>query len=312
MSKTKKTLYSHRWKEDNLELIVQEIKERIAKEGNKPHVTVDRQLQILDEMLQFDFGRFLIQNKGLNGEWTDYFLCYPDRGKITHKNNRGEPFTPMEKAFLERFPTFVRNQVRFKVELEVTQKYLKEGGKYCAIPCGLMGELLYLDYGKLKKFELIGIDLDPDALDQAKALASKMNLLNHCRLIQEDAWSLKIAEEFDLVISNGLNVYVPEDEKVTALYRTFFKSLKKGGVFVTYMLPPPPKLVPRSEWKQLDLNYDDFLLEYIVRKDIVRGKFRNFRTDEKTKNQLQEAGFNKIEVIEDKVGIVSLFIAHKS
>jgi chemotaxis methyl-accepting protein methylase len=39
-------------------------------------------------------------------------------------------------------------------------------------------------------------------------------------------------EEFDLISSNGLNIYVKDKEQVIALYQKFFDALKPGGTLV--------------------------------------------------------------------------------
>lgn len=51
---------------------------------------VKYQLELLEQLSQFDFGRYLLQNQGINGYWSHYMLTYPWEGRQTGKNNRGE------------------------------------------------------------------------------------------------------------------------------------------------------------------------------------------------------------------------------
>ncbi|HJO56730.1 MAG TPA: ornithine--oxo-acid transaminase, partial [Nitrospinaceae bacterium] len=53
----------------DLEMLHQTMRSRIQSVGDKDHVSVDQQLQLLDEMMGFELGRFLVKNKGVNGHW---------------------------------------------------------------------------------------------------------------------------------------------------------------------------------------------------------------------------------------------------
>lgn len=63
---------SHGQGSESLADAIKQLKARILAGGDKPHVSVDRQLKVVDELSQFPFGRFLLQNRGWNGCWTDY------------------------------------------------------------------------------------------------------------------------------------------------------------------------------------------------------------------------------------------------
>lgn len=99
-----------------------------------------------------------------------------------------------------------------------------------------MGELLYLNYSAVRDFRLVGIDIDKDALAGAKALAQSLKLHKNVELLEKDGWRLGLKNEFDLISSNGLNIYEPDTNKVTELYRQFYLALKQGGKLVTSFL----------------------------------------------------------------------------
>jgi hypothetical protein len=75
---------------------------------------------------------------------------------------------------------------------------------------------------------------------------------------------LPFEDEFTLLISNGLNVYEPDDEKVTELYQQFFKALMLGGILVTSFLTPSPNIDPNYEWDMSQINSEDLLLSKII------------------------------------------------
>jgi len=52
---------------------------------------VEQQLEILKELTNFELGRFLIVNRGLNGHWTDYILKHLQKEKISGLNSDGIP-----------------------------------------------------------------------------------------------------------------------------------------------------------------------------------------------------------------------------
>jgi len=133
-------------------------------------------------------------------------------------------------------------QQRFEIFLMENQKHVKDNVKLCSIPCGMTGELLYLDYKDVENFYLIGIDYDSNAIHAAKLLAKQKCLLKFIKLIRQGAWDLNAQEEFDLISSNGLNIYEANDNRVNQLYKNFFTGLKLGGKLVTSFLIPPPSI----------------------------------------------------------------------
>jgi len=304
-------LISHAISPEAIETTLQKIRERIRQQGDKPHFTVSQQLETLDQLSQFDFGRYLLQNQGINGYWTHYMLTHPWFGRKTGKNNCGESLTNLENFLLDCAPTMLATQQRFEIFLRENQKQVKNNAKLACIPCGMMGELLYLNFKDIDNIHLIGIDYDTNTLKDAQTLAEQQSALPFVELIQQDAWRLIFQDEFDLISSNGLNIYEPDDEKVTELYRQFYKSLKRGGKLVTSFLTYPPTLTNQCEWDMSKINQNDLLLQKTIFVDIIEAKWQCFRSTEQTKSQLESVGYSDIQFIYDEAKMFPTVVAYK-
>lgn len=285
------TLISHGHQSTDIIQIVAELRERIRKEGDKPDITVARQLEILDSLTKFSLGVFLLLNKGLNGFWTHYLLTYPSTKQLNTEKTKNS----IESFMLERAPAVLATRQRYSFFLEENQKVVANNKKLACIPSGMMGELLNLNYEGVENIELFGIDYDSETLEQARAFSNEKGLSSITKLMKANAWDLEFINEFDLISSNGLNIYEPQDEKVTQLYAIFFKALKPGGKLVTSFLTYPPIFKDKSEWKVENVNKEDLLLQKVIFVDIIGAKWQCFRTTEKTKQQLQSVGFEKIQ-----------------
>ena len=190
-------LISHVISPESLEHTIQKITGRIEQQGDKAYATVMRQLELLAQLTQFDSGRYLLKNQGINGYWTHYILTHPWFGRKTEKNNRGEPLTELESFLLNRAPITLATQERFEIFLKENQKQVKNNAKLACIPCGMMGELLYLNYKNVDNIYLTGIDYDSDTLNDAQRLAEQQGVLPFVKLIHQDAWHLSFQDEFD-------------------------------------------------------------------------------------------------------------------
>ncbi|KTD20908.1 Exported protein [Legionella lansingensis] len=307
----KEGLISHRSVATNLQDTISAISERIKECGDKEHVTVAEQLNILHELSEFEFGQFLLQNQGVNGYWTHYMLTHPWFGRKTGKNNRGMPFTVLERFILDRGPIMLATQQRFAIFLRENQKAVHNGAKLASIPCGLMGELLYLNFKNIDQIELVGLDYDPQTLEDAQDLAKKQRVSQFATFIQKDAWHINLHNEFDLISSNGLNIYEPDKDRVVNLYRQFHTALKPGGKLVTSFLSYPPHAHHNSEWLLEKINPKDLLLERIIFADIIHAKFQCFSSTQETEEQLQLAGFKRIRFYFDECHIFPTVVAEK-
>lgn len=286
-----------------LEERIDAIKLRIRQTGDIPGASVDRQLELLDEMARFDLGRFLLVNRGLNAEWTHRVVTYVP-GTIAAGS--------LEHDVFEKLPATLATRERFGVFRNELQVLLRPGCVMASVPCGVMGELLLLDYTQHPDVKLTGIDLDEEALAGATALASQRGLSERVSFHCEDAWRSAGSGEFDVVTSNGLNIYEPDDARVTALYRVLFDMLKPGGALVSSFLTPPPALSPQSPWNPEAIDQNALALQHLLLVRIVEAKWNAFRTHAETARQLEEAGFEDIRFVDDRAGMFPTVVARKA
>lgn len=287
------------------------ITSNIQNRGDLPYVTMERQLELVQQLCEFDLGRFLIERKGLNGFWTHYIISHPTKGRTTGLNQYNMPFPPLEDFFLNKAPTCLATQSRFAIFKSLTQEYLQEGGSYASIPCGLMGDLIELDYTKFSEIHLYGIDLDPESLIEAKAYAEKRGIAKNCTFLKQNAWDLNIGQKLDLIVSNGLNIYEPDEEKVIELYQGFYNCLKPGGVLITSFLTQPSIPGKQSGWLLENVNIQDAMLQKIIFADILSVKWQTYRTEDAIKLELKRAGFSDIEFFYDVAHIFPTVVAKK-
>lgn len=301
--------YTHAKTHTSFSKTIKDLKEKITQRGDLPHVSAKKLLDTVEDLASFPLGRFFLERKGANGFWTDYIINHPNQKTSTNSENK--LFSPVEHFILNKCPLSIATQERFKIFQTVIQKSLKEEMVLASIPCGVMRDLLSLDFSNLSKFSIIGVDLDKQSLSLAKKLAKEKKLENHTKLIQADAWHLTTDREIDLITSNGLNVYITDNQQVINLYKKFHSLLKKDGILVIGFLTHPPENTDQSEWILDGLPPEDMLMEKILFQDILESKWRNFRTSNEVYGDFSNAGFSDVQIIYDKHRIFPTVIARK-
>ena len=274
------------------------IKQRIKQLAN-PLLPVDEELKLLDELSQFPLGQFLLANKGLNGYWTAYAILTAPKKDDLH---------PLEDWLVNRSPGFIATQQRFAIFQDILKRLIKNNMNLASIPCGLMDDLLTLDYSAYDGCHLTGIDLDSESLDLACNNA-KTHCIKNISVHKRDAWDLNINKEFDVITSNGLNIYEQNDERVVNLYKQFHQSLKKTGYLLTSFITPPPSKSIESPWKIS--NSEDLLKQVAIFSDILQVGWNCFRTEQETCLQLEAAGFKVEKIIYDEQCIFPTVLAKK-
>lgn len=290
---------------------IEDITNKIKQRGDLPYISVTRQLELLHDLSRFEFGRFLVQRGGLNGYWTNYVIHHPQQGRLTGLNSDNQPFTRLELFLLDQAPTCLATQQRFEIFKKEIQNRLHNGISLASIPCGLSADLLDLDFSQVSDFSIFGIDIDPDSLNQSQQRAKNLGMTTSCQFIQRDAWDLGYAEKFDIIASNGLSIYEPDNKRVVELYHQFFLALKPNGCLVTSFLTPPSISGRKSEWDVTAVNSEHALLQKIIFSDILECKWQAFRSEELVRSQLLEAGFIEIEIFYDRARIFPTVVAKK-
>lgn len=291
-------LISHQ-KNSPLQAIVKESQERLQK-APKLTLSLEQELAMLDQLTKFELGKFLLVSKGLNGYWTQYSILKGKKKRNLH---------PLEYWILNHAPVFRATQQRYKIFQKAITKQLAPNTRIASIPGGLMDVLLSLDYTKTNNVEIIGIDLDPESVQQAKENVKQYGLKNKISFQTKNAWDLKLTEELDLITSNGLNIYEPNDEKVVQLYQEFYKALRPGGWLIISFLTPPPALDPNSPW--INYNPEDVKKQKALFTDVIGIHWQSFRSEQKTREQLEKAGFKIQEIIYDDSKMFPTVVAQR-
>ena len=264
------------------------------------------EMKFIEALSQSELGKFLMCCGGLNGYWTDYLVKYPER-----KTNDDVPLPEINDFLLNDAPSCLATQQRYQIFKTEIRKRLRDDISLATVPCGLMGELLDLDYSGYQNILLTGIDTDTESLQHAYTIASELGLEKNCHLLNKNAWALDIHYEFDILISNGLNIYEYDDDKTIALYREFFEALKPGGILITSFLTPPPTIDRQSSWDMSQIDPHDLRKQKILFVDILEAKWQAYRTESEIQDQLETAGFTNCEIIYDKARIFPTIVAKK-
>lgn len=283
---------------------LEEIIKRLQKDSNLA-LPLEQEIEILNQLNQFDLGRSLLRTGGVNGYWISYII---NKGFGKHLDN------PLEYWLLNSCPIVLATQERFNIFQRQLQSYLKDNIVLASIPCGVMDDLLMLDYSNINKATLVGVDLDRDALDLARENAKKRSISNvDIMFAQEDAWDLSTNNKYDVITSNGLNIYEPDEEKIVALYKQFYNALKPEGVLITSFFTPSPKMSKDSPWR--DYVEKDMLMQRAVFGDVVQAVWQTKRSVYMTAQQmescLEKAGFEVLKVIYDKQAMFPAIVAKK-
>jgi SAM-dependent methyltransferase len=284
-------------KESDQQLNMSAIIKRLTTSTNLT-LPLAEELTLLDELSDFELGRSLLVNKALSGRWTSYIIV--DAPSKDLKN-------PLEHWMVHDAPAVKATRERFYIFEDQIQKYTNQGMTLASIPCGTMNDLLLADLPQDVKF--VGIDLDPESLELAKKNALARNRESASDFIQKNAWHLGTSSAYDIITSNGLNIYEPDDDKVVELYKQFAIALKPRGILITSFLTPPPALSKDSTWK--NFNQPDLVKQKAIFADILQVKWQSFRTELQTRQQLDKAGFDVIDVIYDQQGMFPTIVARK-
>ncbi|MBP2478403.1 SAM-dependent methyltransferase [Crossiella equi] len=276
------------------------------RESDRLVLPLEESLELLDRLREFELGRFLLHNQGLNGFWTAYIFRHP----------QGAPGScPTEDWLLNRsLLSGARERFhRFKATIA---RHVTDGAVLASIPCGLMDDLLEQDYSGVRDVRVVGMDIDPESLALAKENAESRGLGALCEFGERDAWDLGRTAEFDLLVSNGLNMYESDPDRLRLLYRNFAQALKPGGSLLLSFLtpPPPPPWVDESrvqEWDKYGIEVADLQRELALFGDIVQAKYLNFTPEAEVRQMLAEAGLVIESVDYSATGVLPIITARK-
>ena len=292
-----------------LEQAIENLKNRFSSKGFSSHITFDEVCFILEDLASFPLGRHILLSGGSNGMWTDYLISPQEY--LKEKGHTNLDLSVVERFFLFNSPAVLAQRELHKKLQQTAQNCIANGKTLASVPCGLMRDLLSLDYSKTNDISVVGIDIDQDSIEKSKILASSTKI-SHVKWEQQDAWNLEYENCFDFIGSVGLNMYENDKDKVIKLYKNLFKALKPGGILFTGVLTWPPYLdEEKSDWNINSIPKFDMHLETVIHRDILNIQWFNFRTLSEAKNDFQEAGFTNIKIEQDSRCIFPAIIATK-
>lgn len=286
--------------EASFEAIFEKTKERL--EGARElSISREEALWMLEQTREFDSGRYILVNKGINGYWTAYWAL--------HVLEKESIANPLEEWIVRRAPLELAVQERFKIFKREVEKRMVSGMTLASVPCGLMDDLLLADRGNAQGVKLLGIDLDEESLALARENARMRGVEADCDFLKRDAWDLGLEGECDLITSSGLNVYEPDNERVKDLYRNFYRALRPGGILVISFFTPPPALDKNSPWRDYDA--EDLRKQRGLFVDVWQVNWQVFRTEAQMREHLESAGFRVLEVIYDRQAMFPTVVAQR-
>lgn len=271
--------------------------------------TREQLLADLEVFSQCDFGRWMLIHGGWDAYWTRYVLDYVPPADPAEANS-------VELFFLTRGSGIIATRERAAIFNEVINELLVPGTVAMSVGCGYMDELLRVpNAGRAAR--LVGVDLDPEALTGAAQTAAEQGLAELCLFAEGDAWDLPSAEVtigdqatyqqlvtggIDLITSNGLNVYVEDDDATTALYRSFRRAMRPGGTLVVSAITPP------EDWDFTGVDREESrrLRGLMLICDVM---WSHYRSEATTRAELAEAGFEVADVRWDTRRIYPTFLA---
>lgn len=254
---------------------------------------------MLEELTTFELGRFFIENQGLNGKWTSYIIL--DAPSL-------QDLPPLENWIVHKAPAVVATRARFHIFQEVMSARLKDNMRVASVPCGIMEDLLRLPTKDFENISLVGLDLDEQSLLLAAKNAHDKGI-GFASFHQRDAWNLGEENAFDMLTSNGLNIYESDPARRRALFESFFKALKSGGTLVASFLTPPPALNAASPWK--DVVMQDALKQKALFVDVIGAKWQNFDMPDDITAQLEAIGYKDIQILPDPSWVMPTVVATK-
>eukprot|EP01120_Amphizonella_sp_Union-15-10_P001646 TRINITY_DN11799_c0_g1_i1.p1 TRINITY_DN11799_c0_g1~~TRINITY_DN11799_c0_g1_i1.p1 ORF type:complete len:324 (+),score=81.08 TRINITY_DN11799_c0_g1_i1:52-972(+) len=268
--------------------------------ANSLTLSLEDELRLLKELTEFELGCFILKNRGFNGHWAAHlYRHYLAKKAVDH---------PLENWLIFKCPAVTSTCERFKIFQEKIKKHAKSGSTLLSIPCGLMDDLLTIDFSHLKDLRLVGADLDKNAIIEAKNNAIQNKKEKITVFIEKNAWKLDEIEEYDIITSNGLNVYVLDENSVKQLWREYHRALKPEGILITSFLSETPFMTKNSSWKNYE--EEDLKLFNAVLTDIVAGKWFYIK-EETIRKQLENVGFTIIEIVYDPQGVWGTIVAKK-
>ena len=213
---------------------------------------------------------------------------------------------------MRTFPVFNATQQRFQIFKQEVSKFINDNINILSAPSGLMPELECQGFNKYSGVKITALDLDAKLQNMLSDKYKGTEFHGLYNLVLEDVYNISYDNEFDLVVSNGLNIYIPGYKDVEKLYRLFYSSLNTGGKLITSFLTPPPIFDTSSPWDLKFLDDDKLKLQKNVFIDVLNITWNCYMSEKTFIKLLEDVGFCNISIIWDKCKIFPTVICYKS
>ncbi len=265
----------------------------------------DAQLfSLFESMKTSEMGRFLIENRGLNGYWTELACRFPYFSE-EYKN-----LPEFDIELLTQYPLVLATQERFLLFKKEIACTVENEMAVLSAPAGTLPEFQNENYDN-KKFSITALDIDPEIEVLLKQRVQESKLKNNYHLLLQDIFEYDAKNQFDIAIANGLNIYIDDYSKVLELYNVYIKALKPGGKLITSFLTPPPSVSNPSPWKTESLELFWLQRQKNIFIDILQSTWSHFMSEDTFTGLLKEAGFKNISITWDKCRMFPMVTAIK-
>jgi SAM-dependent methyltransferase len=295
-------IITHRIDNYNVQEELEKVKARILS-GPEP----DKKIKVFNQLCEFEYGRWMLINQGLNAYWANY-LIYHD--EIRKEKMIKEPMHSLEKTILNS-PGVLSSKDRAKRNSTILQKLIKDNMTVASIPCAAMNDLLRLNLNGMDNIKLVGIDLDSAAIDLAKENSVKFKKETFCTFKLADAFDLNIENEFDVLHSTGLNMYAKTESELLKLYTNFYKAVKPGGYLVVTSNVAPKDENGSFTWSVGLMEMASLPEQVLIFFDVIQIRQGMYCTKDQIISQLKTVGFTDIQVDFDSRKMFLCFTAKK-
>lgn len=296
---------THRCDNYDIEEVKNEVKQRILQVQNDQDR--NEQMLIYEQLCEFEFGRWLLANRGLNAYWSHYLIHFEEY----YEGDIESQLHELEKEMLLKSPGVVAAKEIDSLRSQKLQNLLKNDLTLASVPCGLMNDLLRLDIKDYKGIKLVGIDADYNAIHLAKSNAFKHANESITTFINEDAWKLNIHNEFDVLCSAGLNMYVKEESKLLELYKKFYDAIKPEGCLLITSNTPPSDQEGHVFWNMNLIDMAEVRRQKVIYNDVIQVRQGLYPNENEIVQQLKSVGFNQVNIIHESRKMFPLFQAFK-
>lgn len=291
------TFLSHKPAQESREVTLARIVDRLMADG------LDHLIPLAEEMSQGPIALGLMRQGGVDGSLHDQVL----HGGLLSPLCRIKHHHPADVKVLnncsvtglvERFHSFQSVMRELIVNRQITSD-----STIASIPCGLMRELLTLDY-EGERPHIVGVDKDPLSLAASKELAKEL-AISHVEFYLKDALFLGPIRSVDVIVSNGLSVYL-DDAELLDLFQQFQGSIRPGGYFLT------THMTPEAEWNPEHATEENLQFHRDFFRNIVRGRWlSHLRSIDQVCAMLDEAGFDIVEIRPGETGIFPIYLTRR-